>query len=147
MMGSHCIKTWSATQQAYALSSAEAELYAMVEAVTRSEGLCTLSRELGFTNLDPVLRLGTDSSAAKSFVHRRGLGRMRHLDIRDMWLQKEILDGRLIVDKISGLKNPADLMTKVLSLNEIVDRLDMMNIVMMDRFGSPIYPSVEKEAI
>ena len=38
MLGGHCIKTWSATQGAYALSSAEAELYGMVEAVTRAKG-------------------------------------------------------------------------------------------------------------
>jgi hypothetical protein len=39
MLGKHCIKTWSATQGAFALSSAEAELYAMIEAVTRAKGL------------------------------------------------------------------------------------------------------------
>ena len=51
MMGNHCIKTWSATQGAYALSSAEAELYAMVEAVSRAKGLVSLARELGFSNM------------------------------------------------------------------------------------------------
>merc|ERR1712046_163593 len=33
MLGNHCIKTWSASQGPYALSSAEAEFYAMIEAV------------------------------------------------------------------------------------------------------------------
>ena len=69
----------------------------MVEAVTRGKGLLTLSSELGFGELSEVLRLGTDSSAAKSFVCRRGLGRMRHLQIRDLWLQKEIADGKLVI--------------------------------------------------
>eukprot|EP00973_Karenia_brevis_P039493 5451436-Karenia_brevis.AAC.1 len=32
MLGEHCIKTWSAGRGAFALSSAEAELYGMVEA-------------------------------------------------------------------------------------------------------------------
>ena len=45
-LGGHCIKTWSATQGAYALSSAEAELYGMVEAVTRAKGLRSLAWEL-----------------------------------------------------------------------------------------------------
>eukprot|EP00973_Karenia_brevis_P038451 5303730-Karenia_brevis.AAC.1 len=76
-------------QGAYALSSAEAELYAMVEGVTRAKGLVSLARESGFEELSSVLRLGTDSNAAKSFVCRRGLGKMRHLEIRDLWLQKE----------------------------------------------------------
>ena len=37
MLGGHCIKTWSATQGAYALSSAEAEFYASSEGVTRAK--------------------------------------------------------------------------------------------------------------
>ena len=90
MLGSHCIKTWSATQGAYALSSAEAELYGMIEGVTRARGLVTLAEELGFGSLKSTIRLGTDSSAAKSFVCRRGLGKMTHLEIRDLWLQQEV---------------------------------------------------------
>ena len=85
MVGKHLVKTWSASQGAYALSSAEAELYGMVEAVTRAKGLVTLSREMGFRELSGVIHLGTDSSAAKSLVCRRGLGKMRHLEIRDLW--------------------------------------------------------------
>eukprot|EP00973_Karenia_brevis_P062590 8702460-Karenia_brevis.AAC.1 len=67
MIGCHTIKTWSSTQGAYALSSAEAELYAMVDAVTRAKGLVSLAQEVGFRNLSNVIQLGTDSSAAKSF--------------------------------------------------------------------------------
>eukprot|EP00973_Karenia_brevis_P081477 11294647-Karenia_brevis.AAC.1 len=67
MIGGHTIKTWSSTQGAYALSSAEAELYAMVDAVTRAKGLVSLAQEVGFENLSNIVQLGTDSSAAKSF--------------------------------------------------------------------------------
>ena len=130
MIGSHCIKTWSASQGAVALSSAEAEFYAMVEAVTRAKGLMSLASELGFRNLSNVVHLGTDSSAAKSFVCRRGLGKMRHLEIRDLWLQKEVMEGRLEVSKIKGDENPSDLMTKILSLKEIIVRLEGMSIKM-----------------
>ena len=131
MLGGHLIKSWSATQQAYALSSAEAELYAMVEAVTRAKGLQTLAVELGISGLSSVIQLGTDSSAAKSFVCRRGLGRMRHLEIRDLWLQKEIRDGKVEVAKIRGTENPADLMTKILTVKEVNSRLKSMNLRMV----------------
>ena len=97
----------------FALSSAEAEFYAMVEAVTRTKGLLTLAKELGWGELSVVVHLGTDSNAAKSFVNRRGLGKMRHLEIRDLWLQKEIREGRVVVHKVLGTENPADLMTKI----------------------------------
>ena len=108
MLGNHTIKTWSASQGAIALSSAEAEFYAIIEAVTRSKGLVCLARDLGFPELSNVVKLATDSSAAKSFVVKRGLGKMRHLEIRDLWLQKEVAEGKVVVRKIWGTENPAD---------------------------------------
>ena len=65
--------------------SAEAELYAMVETVMRAKGLRSLAYEVGFRDLSNVVQLGNDSSAAKSSVWRRGLGKMRHLEFRDLW--------------------------------------------------------------
>ena len=74
MLGGHTIKTLSCSQGAYALSSAETELYAMVEAVARAEALRNFAVELGLRELENVVKLGTDSSAAKSFVCGRGFG-------------------------------------------------------------------------
>ena len=128
MLGGHCFKTWSATQGAYALSSAEAELYGMVEGATRSKGLVSLARELGFGGLSLSFELGTDSSAAKSFVNRRGLGKMRHLQVRDLWLQKEVRQGGIVIHKVPGVSNPADLMTKILNIKEVEERLEGMNL-------------------
>ena len=128
MLGDHCIKTWSVSQGAFALSSAEAEFYGMIEGVTRAKGLLSLAMELGFKDLSNVVHLGTDSSAAKSLVSRRGLGQMRHIEIRDLWLQKEVRDGRVELQKVPGDENPADLMTKILGFEEVESRLSGMNI-------------------
>ena len=127
MLGNHCIKTWSCTQGAIALSSAEAEFYAMIEAVIRAKGVLNVMREIGCVIADQV-QLFTDSSAAKSFVSRRGLGKMKHLEIRDLWLQREVGLGKVIVNKVAGPKNPADLMTKFLKRWEIELRLKLMGI-------------------
>ena len=137
LLGDHRIKTWSSTQGAFALSSAEAELYAMVEGATRARGMITLAGELGFTSLGSIITLGTDSSAAKSFVNRRGVGRMRHLAIRDLWLQREIREGRLETVKVLGTENPADLMTKALSLRDIGTRLKALS--MEAEFGENVF--------
>jgi hypothetical protein len=83
MWGGHCWKTWSTTQGAVALSSAEAEFYAMVEGVQRAKWAETVAGELGIRLGGREIILGTDSGAAKSFVARRGLGRMRHIEVRD----------------------------------------------------------------
>ena len=48
MVGKHCVKTRSSTQGAIALSSAEAEFYAMIEAVIRAKGVVNTMIELGF---------------------------------------------------------------------------------------------------
>ncbi len=64
-----------------------------------------------------------DSEAAKSFVARRGLGRMRHIEVRDLWLQEEVRMGKVKVLKIHGKENPADLMTKFLKKSEVIERL------------------------
>ena len=130
MLGKHCIKTWSASQGAVALSNAEAEFYGMIEGATRAKGLLSLAGEMGFGGLSNVVYLGTDSSAAKSFVSRRGLIKMRHIEIRDLWLQKEVKEGKVVVHKTPGIENPADLMTKILTVGEIGDRLRGMNIHM-----------------
>ena len=128
MLGEHCVKTWSASQGPFALSSAEAEFYDMIEAVTRAKGLLSLANEIGFRDLSNVVHLGTDSSAAKSFVSRKDLGKMRHIEIRDLWLQKEVLEGKVLGSKVPATENLAVLMTKLLSLKDIMLRLEKMTI-------------------
>ena len=54
---------------------------------------------------------------------------MRHLEIRDLWLQKEVAEGKVKVFKTPGSENPADLMTKILSWGEIVARLSFMSLL------------------
>ena len=102
-------------------------MYSMIEGVTRAKGSLSLAKELGFVGLSNVLKLGTDSSAAKSFVSRRGLGKMRHIEIRDLWLQKEVADGKLEVYKELGSKNPADLMTKYLTRSVMDTHLEYLS--------------------
>ena len=118
------------------MSSAEAEFYAMVDAVLKAKWLVTVAHEMGMAAQRSLIILGTDSSAARSFVCRRGLGRMRHIEIRDLWLQKEVLKGLVKVVKIPGESNPADLMTKFLNAETVKERLKAMNLRTMP--GNPI---------
>ena len=90
--------------------------------------LLTLASEMVLEGLSNEVHLGTDSTAATSFASRRGLGKMGHLEIRDLWLHKEVREGRVEVSKIRGDENPADLMTKILGIEGIKERLKGMNI-------------------
>ena len=118
MIGKRCVKTWSTSQGAVALSSAEAEFYVMIEAVIRAKGVINVMIELGF-EVQQELQLHKDSSAAKSSVSRKGLGKLKHFEIRDLWLQREVALGKVCVNKVDGTKNPADPMTKYLRKEEI----------------------------
>ena len=60
---------------------------------------------------------------------------MRHLQIRDLWLQKEVAEGGLKVFKTLGADNPADLMTKVLGWGDINRRLGFMNLFVVEPKG------------
>ena len=72
--------------------------------------------------------MATDSSSAKYCASRRGLGKMRHIDVKDLWLQEAVCRGRVKLQKIDGEKNPADLLTKYLSNSEIQRHLDFLHI-------------------
>ena len=99
----------------------------MVEAVIRAKGLAALAKELGIM-VENVVYLGTDSNAAKSFVSRRGLGKMKHIEIKELWIQMEVAKGLIKVEKVKGKEIPADLMTKYLTKLEIEGHLRRMNI-------------------
>ena len=92
MLGGHPLKTWSATQSVVAMSSAEAELYSANEGASRGLAMQTLLGELGAVT---ELQLFLDSSAAKGFAATRGIGKMRHLEVKDLWLQGAVFKVRL----------------------------------------------------
>ena len=134
MFGSHCIKVWSRNQDAIALSSAEAEYYAMIDGVARAKGLKLAAEEMGVLGeLEVDLTSGvyecyTDSSAAKAMASRRGSGRIRHIEVRHLWLQDEVARGVVKVLKIKGTENPADVGTKFLSKTDMAEKLRRINV-------------------
>ena len=53
---------------------------------------------------------------------------MRHIEVRDLWLQREVCEGRVLVSKVLGSANPADAMTRFLSYSELASRLGILNL-------------------
>ena len=54
----------------------------------------------------------TDASAAIGMARSSGVGRVRHLDTRLLWVQDKVRSGGLNIYKIDGSINPADILTK-----------------------------------
>ncbi len=107
-----CLKEWNTTQTTIAMSSGEAEYYAAVRG--GAEGLAFQSMCLD-VGCSVVVRVHTDSTACKGVCNRRGIGRIRHMDVALLWLQQKVLRGSIQVVRVPGSENPADLMTNFLS--------------------------------
>ena len=112
------IKTWSKTQGLIALSSGESEFYAALKASAEGLGLIAMLRDFGVHVNGKVLG---DASAALGIIHRRGLGRTRHIDTGLLWIQQTAPEKRLEYAKVLGAENPADLLTKYLTA-EVINR-------------------------
>ena len=100
-VGKHIIRTWSSTQTTVATSSGEAEFIAMYDGATRGLGMRTMMIEMGLSPQLKMVRISTDSSAAKSFVATRGFGKMRHLEVEFLWLQEIVQMGKVRVESES----------------------------------------------
>ena len=93
-----------------------AEYNALVTGLTRALGLTACASEL---SLDVGVKLWTDASVAKSFVPLRGLGKIRHLETRWLWMHDAVAERRVEVCKVNGRANPADVLTKYQPLSWI----------------------------
>ena len=108
-IGGHLIKSYSRQQKTVALSSAEAELHAMVAASAETLGIMGLCKDMGMSLSGEVF---ADSSAALGIAQRTGTGKVRHLRVQALWVQEVRTTGRLRYKKVLGSRNPADILTK-----------------------------------
>ena len=76
---------WTKSQSNIALSSGEAELNSSVKAISETLGVINLWEELMKSQLHATVRV--DSSACKGMLMRNGIGRMKHLSTRQLWVQ------------------------------------------------------------
>ena len=114
------IKHWSRTQKARALSSGEAEYYAMVTGCAEGLGMQSLAEDLGW-KMD--VRIWTHSSAAEAVGTRRGLGKLRHLELKWLSVQDMVKEGRVKLKTVKGEENVADHLTKPKARKEVEELL------------------------
>ena len=68
-----------------ALSSGEAELYAATKASAECRGIRSIFRGIG---VSASVKVHVDASAAFGMINRRGLGKVRHIDVQTLWVQE-----------------------------------------------------------
>jgi len=124
-LGGHLLKSWSVTQSVIALSSGEAEYYGLVKDASVGIGIRNMLIDLG---VQMKLDLLTDASAAKGIATRKGIGKVRHIEVSQLWLQDKARKGEIEVIKVEGSKNVADALTKAVNqedLNRHIEKVRM----------------------
>ena len=93
------------------------------------------------------INLFGDASAALQALQRHSTGRMKHLELQDLWLREKTKKGVIFLHKISGKANVADGYTKPLSglafstwvqeisMFEHVDAVHLVGMVLGGWFG------------
>ena len=132
--GEHLLDTSCARQSTVALSSGEAEYYALTRGASAGLLVKGVLAELG---REVTLDCLTDSSAAKGITARRGVGKVKHLDLRELWLQDKTENKELRVLKEGTATNWADIGTKALDGSRIAELLRHHRGILPRRSSSP----------
>ncbi len=100
-----------------ALSSAESELLAMSLCASEAKLIFNTLQEIG----SPVhhIQLVSDSTAAVAMTRRRGVGKVRHRELKYFCLQEEDRTGKISSEHIDGKSSVADLFTKQFASRKI----------------------------
>ena len=128
IFGGTVVKSWSSTQPTPALSSGESEYISLVKGACEGLGVQALLLDMG---IEAKVRVHVDSTVAKSIAGKTGLGRIRHMDVRILWLQDACREGRVNIFKVCGLKNPADVLTKPVPLARAAALLSSVGVRMV----------------
>jgi len=68
-------------------------------------------------NLGVAIRI--DANAAKGIATREGLGKVRHIEANQVWIQDRVARGDLVIEKVNGKENIADILTKHVDAEDI----------------------------
>ena len=57
-----------------------------------------------------------DAAAGRSVLCRQGVGRITHLEVKVLWVQDQVITGRVLAERDDGIRNRADLGTTLRSM-------------------------------
>ena len=130
MIGGCCIRHYSKTQSTVSLSSCEAELHGIAPGAANALGVQALLLDMGW---GLKCNVHSDATAAIGICRRKGLGKVRHLDCTDLWIQESARSGRLAIHKVDGKINPACILTKYLDRTTMETHLKTLCMKTMSR--------------
>ena len=117
-LGGTAVSWGSQLQKIVALSTTEAEYVAVTEASKEMVRLQSFLEELGKKQEDNVLYCDSQSAihlAKNPSFHSR----TKHIQLRYHFILSLLEDGILKLEKISGAQNPADMLTKTVTIDKL----------------------------
>ena len=133
--GNHLLESYSSTQQVIALSSGEAEFYAIGKAAALGLMMKHIYEELG---LKIGLVVLSDSSAGRAMCQRTGCGRVRHIETRFLWIQEQQLKQKLAIKAVRTENNTADVGTKHLGADLMKKLMGLAGVCVSAPKGWPV---------
>ncbi|CAJ1421087.1 unnamed protein product [Effrenium voratum] len=141
------LKSGSRKQAVPALSSPEAEVVALAESAKEGLSMACLVEtalygikktilgepEQPISQIQVVLK--TDSTSAQCIAQMKGLLRkVRHLQLRVVFLQHLVDSGQLVTRRIPGKENPADGLTKTMTHEMMQNLCSAAGLISLDKF-------------
>ena len=125
-VGPHVVLTYCRTQDSIALSSAEAELKATCKGLTEALGIREVTEFLMSSENVPIEHY-TDASACLGILKRRGAGPVKHLAVKQLWVQEVMTRPGTTCVKVGRSLNPADMLCSIPSGEVLSRHLTMMS--------------------
>ena len=114
----------SRTQRVVSLSSAESELHSRVSGCSDA---IFLRRCMQFLTGDEIEQWQwDDNSAARQLIERQGVGKVRHLSGKILWMQSLVLEKEVNVGQIGTQRNLSDIGTKPLAKQRLLVLLNQI---------------------
>ncbi|CAK0862523.1 unnamed protein product, partial [Prorocentrum cordatum] len=123
--GGHTVEAFAVCQATQALSSGESEFYAIGSGAARGLQAKHFLGEVGVT---VRLVVASDSAAGRGICQRHGVGKVRHLELRYLWLQDRVRLRQLELIKEATTEMVADILTKYVESETLYKHMATMNL-------------------
>ena len=78
--------------------------------------------------LELCIHISTDASAAIGIASRRGIGKVKNIELIQLWIQDKVCRGKVMVHKVGTDANLADALTKPLGGEELRKHVRMTDM-------------------
>ena len=100
-------------------------MHGIAKGIQHALGFHSMCKDINFAK---PLHVHSDASAAIGIARRRGLGKLRHLDVEDLWVQEQVRNKKVHLHKVLGTENPADISTMYVEHQISSKALQFMNL-------------------